>query len=231
MRSSLALPFGLFLFATGYCAFTLSLETERMIGDAFGYDPGSRVMPLLAALILAVTAAIEMARARHREAPPAGKGGEAKLVLANIALAVLLIAAFRPAGFLPATCLVLYLLIALNLRSGGTPLTAGRILLGAVASLGCTVALYTVLRGVVRLCFLLARELPLALLREPVLQAVAVSLVVAVALVLAWRLLSRLPRLSDMVPPVLTAVGGTLAIYVVFRLLFLVRLPQGLLTW
>lgn len=231
-RPEFIVAFGLFVFALLYCAFTLSLPVERMLGDSFGYDPGSRSIPLLATLILMAAALFEMVKAVRRSggAPDADRR-LAALVLANIACSVFLIAGFRPLGFLVATSLTLYALIALNLRAAGAVLPLGRAAAGAAAALVWVLVLYSLLRGVVRLSFVLARSHDMPTLREPVVQGSAATLVVAAMLFLGGRVLARSGERVG--PPVLiqTVAGSTLGIYIVFRLFFLIQLPKGVVTW
>lgn len=230
MRLSFALPFGLFLFALFYTAFTLSLDTERMVGDTFGYDPGSRLVPLLACGILGFAMLVEMVRARTSAQSDVCSDATG-LVLINIAISVGFIAAFRYLGYLPATTAALFLLIAFNLRSVGTGWTAAVFLQGLALTLVYGVAIYSALRGVVHLCFTLARQMQLPHFREPALQASLATVVLVLMLVLGHRLLGRRRALGDIWMPAQISVGVTMTVFVIFRLIFLVQLPRGIVWW
>ncbi|MCE8020337.1 hypothetical protein HOP51_09495 [Halomonas sp. MCCC 1A11036] len=237
---ALALPLSLFLFALGYIAFTLSLDVERMIGDDAGYDPGSRIVPLTVALILAVTMLWEALKARHGATASAEHGGEAgvepapRLLALHVALAVAFVVLFRPLGFILASTLLLYGLTLLNLRHvthrigmlGGL---AG--LAGLAVALAYATALYSLARGTIRAGFWLAREHGATLAREPNAQALCVALALALAMLLAGQALRRLIADPQRRLLIQVSVGATMAVYVVFRLLFLVQLPAGLLSW
>jgi hypothetical protein len=226
------LPLGLLVVAAGYIAFSLSLPNERMIGDAFGYDPGGRVIQITAAAILAATALWELIRHWSGQGAPQGTGKTpVGLLLAHILLIMLFIALFRPVGFILATSLTLYIMIALNLRSAGTQLSSAPIVAGLIGCAAYAVVLYSVLRGVVRLCFIVARQYSMPALREPSIQAIVVAAVLALTLLVGGVILPRLTRQPVLTALLQSAVGITLIVYVVFRLLFLVQLPAGLLTW
>lgn len=229
LRLSFLLPLGLFAFALFYAGFTLSLETERMIGDAFGYDPGSRLVPLLTAGVLGIAMLVEMGRALRRE--PSGAGSDATwLVLANIAIGIVFIGAFRYLGFLLTTAASLFMLIALNLRAA-EPERRTQPFLGLALTLVYAVAAYSAIRGVVRLCFALSREFELPLFREPALQATMAVATSIIVLFVGRFLIRRVPAARNFATAVQVSVGVTLAIYVVFRLFFLVQLPQGVVWW
>lgn len=226
------LPIGLLVFAAGYIAFVYSQPNQRMAGDSFGYDPGGQLMPLAAAAVLVATALWELMRNwSHREDRSGQETAPLWLLFTNLALIVAFIALFRPLGFILTTSLMLYVMIALNLRSAGQQLDVRQLVAGFAGCAAYAVALYSLIRGVVRLCFIGAREYGLVFLREPTVQAILIMAVLSLALLAAGVILPRLTRHKVLTAILQSTVGITLAVYVIFRLLFLVQLPAGLLTW
>ncbi|MFV0333262.1 MAG: hypothetical protein ACK5JR_04235 [Tropicimonas sp.] len=230
IRLSFALPFGLFLFALFYIAFTLSLETGRMIGDTFGYDPGSRLVPLLCAGLLGLVMLVEMGRARRMARPRAGEDA-AWLVVLNIVVAVVFIATFRYLGYLLATAATLFVLIACNLRAVGAGWRAPAFFKGLVLTLAYAVLAYSAIRFVVKTCFRLAREMQMPLLRDPTLQAGLATAILVLVLVAVHLLARRVGPIRDVWVPVQISVGVTMTVFVIFRLFFLVQLPRGVIWW
>ncbi|MCG8508019.1 MAG: tripartite tricarboxylate transporter TctB family protein, partial [Rhodospirillales bacterium] len=108
-------PLGFLIAALGYIAFVFSLETSTMIGDVFSYDPGGRIIPLLAALVLAA-ASLRLVISERATAPQEADRSAHLLVLANIGLSILFIALFRPLGFVISTGLMMFFLILFNVR-------------------------------------------------------------------------------------------------------------------
>lgn len=229
-RLAFIVPMGFFLFSIGYLAFILTLDSTVMIGDTYGYDPGGALVPASAAVLLGLAALWQLIT-RH----PVENGDRTKapvgLLLSNIAISAVFIAVFRYAGFLLSTGIALHLLIQLNLWTEN----GRQDLKNEVAGLAITIiyltAMYAVLRGVIKMLFWLARHFDWLFCRDPALQAGLGALVLAGLIYLVGRLLARICRTPAMVALIQTSVGMSLAIYVIFRLLFLVQLPAGLLAW
>jgi len=229
-RLAFIAPMGFFLFSIGYLAFILSLDSTVMIGDTYGYDPGGAVVPASAAVLLGLAALWQLVT-QHPVANEDRTKAPVGLLLSNIAISAVFIAVFRYAGFLLSTGIALHLLIQLNLwtENGRQDLKNGAAGL-AITILYLTV-MYAVLRGMIKMLFWLARNFDLPFFREPALQAGLGVLVLAGLIYIVGRLLARIYRTPGTVALIQTSVGTSLAIYVIFRLLFLVQLPAGLLAW
>lgn len=222
---------GFLVFAVGYLVSFIMMPTTDMIGDTRGYDPGGRVVPMAASGCMALLSlwlfvrSLRPQSARPPESIPVG------LLAANILISAAYIAFFRPAGYVVATCLTLYWLTILNLRSIEVKIGWGTALAWMGATLAYLLALYSLMRGVIRGMFWAARSYAVPAAREPALQALVAGVVLAVLFILAGKVLRRMAPVSEMATAVQSSIGTTLSIYIVFRLLFLVQLPSGLLTW
>lgn len=236
-RAGLAfwVPFGFFVFALGYIAFTLTLPAEHMIGDVHGYDPGSRFMPLVTATLLAAIMLWETLKAgRKAQGIPASVADGSVpmgLLLANIALSIGFVIVFRPLGFILTTSVLLYVLTYLNFRHCENRLGTGAAMAGFVLAMAYVVGMYSAVRGVVRACFAAARQFALPLARDPNVQAALVVLTVIVLMWLAGQILRRFVKQRELILLLQTTVGIAMSVYVVFRMLFLVQLPTGPLIW
>lgn len=226
-RQGLAL--GCLVAALLYVAFVLSLDPSQMIGDVYGYDPGTRALPLFAGLVLA-GASLHLA-VRERHAAPVDWLQPRGLVLANLGLSVLFILLFRYLGFILTTGGLMFVLIALNVRQTGVAVGWGRAGRWFALTMGELVALYSLARGVVRLCFMAFHATGWEPLRDPFLQA-AIETAVLVPLFAAggWAL-RRACGSTAFLTMSQTAVGTTMGIFLVFKEYFLVQLPKGLLFW
>ncbi len=223
-------PLAFLLTSVAYIAFVFSLEEATMIGDNFAYDPGGRIVPLLAAMVLCAASlrlVVHERASAHEESDRATR----YLVLANIGLSALFIVLFRPLGFVATTGLMMFWFIYLNLRATETGASMRTALPWLAVTMVYLVFLYSVSRGVVKGLFALARTYQQDLFREPFLQAIAVLAILIPLIVMVGMGLRRLPCGRVFAIASQTTVGTTMAIYVVFRQLFLVQLPQGVLSW
>lgn len=228
MRHDLALlvPLGLIGFALIWLGYAWTLPSEGMIGDRFGYDPGSRFLPVAAGVVLAAALLGDLLR-RWPALPAAIQTGP---VVAHVVILIVYLIAFRPLGFVLSTALVLFGLIVLNQRHMGQPFRLWPFVGAAAALVAGSVAMFSGVRWVIRTCFALARTHGLPMLREPAVQAGLATLVVVVALgLMIW--ISRRWRHLPHVAAVQVAIGTTFAIYLMFRQLFLIQLPPGILNW
>ena len=223
-------PLAFLITSIAYIAFVFSLEESTMIGDNFSYDPGGRIVPLLAAIVLCVAS---LRLVVHERASVRGESDRATLhlVLANIGLSALFIVLFRPLGFVATTGLMMFWFIYLNLRMIETGASMRTALPWLAVTMIYLVFLYSVSRGVVKGLFALARTYQQDLFREPFVQAIAVLVILIPLIVVVGRGLKRLPSSRVYAIASQTTVGTTMAIYVVFRQLFLVQLPEGILSW
>lgn len=233
MRSwQIAVPLALLLGSACWIAFTLGLPEQRMIGDRHGYDPGSRLLPLIAGTVLALASAWELARAARSGAAPRERQEEIlPLLAAHVLVLVLLVASFRTVGFVLACSTALFVLIVLNRRAAGSPASISAMLAAAVALLACVTAIDALLGGAASGMFRLARTFDMELLREPVVHATVMAAALALAVAAAGAALRRLIGRGDLVGTVQVAVVTTFVIHIVFRQVFMVRLPEGLLSW
>jgi len=219
----------LLLLGVGWLAHVLSISSEGMIGDRFGYDPGTRFLPFAAGLVFVLALMVELWRQRaviFKAAFPKPNRDVVSHIAALAAYAVFL----HTAGFVLATSLFLMALIAINQRHGAGGFAIGQMMIWSGGVAVSTVALYSVLRGAVRLEYWAARAYGLPLLREPAVQTAVSSVLLALILAAAgWGLKRAEPRRLALAAQ--TSVGVTFALYVIFRQLFFVRLPAGLLFW
>lgn len=228
MRHDLALlvPLGLIGFALIWLGYAWTLPSEGMIGDRFGYDPGSRFLPVAAGVVLAAALLGDLLRRCPARSVPVQTGP----VVAHVVILIFYLIAYRPLGFVLSTALVLFGLIALNQRHLGQPFRLWHFLAAVAAVVAGAVALFSVIRWVIRTCLALARTHGLSVLREPAVQAGLAALIVVVALGLMIWICRRWRHLPH-VAAVQVSIGTTFAIYLMFRQLFLIQLPPGVLNW
>lgn len=224
-----ALPFGFFVTSLIYLGFMLSTESSHMVGDDFGYDPGSRALPLLAGGVLAVVSLHLFIRERGAAADAPRQGRN--LFVANLVLAVLFIALFRHLGFVLTTGLFMFALIALNYREAGETLAPARTGAWLAYSVGLLVALFSLARGVVKACYFVFHQTHWEAMRDPFIQASFEIAVVVPAFVAVGLVVRRRAGRSLYLTMSQTAVGTTMGIFILFRELFLVQLPKGVLFW
>ncbi|MGY6704585.1 hypothetical protein [Roseinatronobacter sp.] len=228
MRHNLALwvPLGLIGFALVWLGYAWSLPSEGMIGDRFGYDPGSRFLPVAAGIVLAAALLGDLLRRWPLMPVPVQTGP----VLAHVVTLIVYLIAFRPLGFVLSTAFVLFGLIALNQRHMGQLFRLWPFVCAMAAVALGSVAVFTAVRWVIRTCFALARTHDLPILREPAVQAGLATVAVVMAMgMMIWA--CRRWRHLQYVAAVQVAIGTTFAIYLLFRQLFLIQLPPGILNW
>jgi hypothetical protein len=219
-----------------FLVLALTLDERRMSGDEQGWDPGPRALPVATGgLMLGLTIYLML---RTWNTAPASKQVEPaarRLVLFAIGLSVLYILVFIPLGFVLATTSLLYLLSWFNFKLDlRRDLLAG-CLKGWAAGLGFSLVLYTIGRWVSSGLFFYGRSSGQALLADRSFGAGASLLAVSAVFLLAIFIMKRrrgrgLP-LGRTSLSVLTAVGLTEGLYIVFQQLFLVELASGLLGW
>ncbi|MTI18134.1 hypothetical protein E1162_12880 [Rhodobacteraceae bacterium RKSG542] len=233
MRLSLhqLFPLGLFISAIGYLAFALGMPSTSMIGDSFGYDPGSAVVPVGAALVFAACALWSFFKSLKEKGEGGLPANARTLIFLNVVLSIVFIAAFRHVGFLLSTGVILYVLIWLNLRAISEASSPIRAVVWGLVTTGYLVAMYSVSRLIIKTMFKLARTHGYYELRDPFYQALAVVGVFPLLFIAVGYLLPKLGATRQEVTLIQTSVGTTLSVYVLFRLIFLVQLPQGLLFW
>lgn len=224
-----ALPFGCFVASLIYLGFMLASESSRMVGDSFGYDPGSLALPVLAGGVLAAVSLYLFIRERHGTATATWQS--TKLVIANLVLAILFIALFRHLGFILTTGLFMFVLIVLNQREAGESLAPARLAAWLAFTGGFLVVLFSMARGVVKTCFTLFRATHWEGFRDPFIQASIEIAVLVPVFILVGLAIRRRTGSSVYLTMSQTAVGTTMSIFILFRELFLVQLPKGVLFW
>ncbi|NQU58673.1 MAG: tripartite tricarboxylate transporter TctB family protein [Rhodospirillales bacterium] len=223
-------PLAFFITALGYIAFVFSLETSKMIGDVYDYDPGGQIIPLLAGIILAA-ASLRLVISERLAVSQEVDLSTRRLVLVNIGLSVLFIALFRPLGFVISTGLMMFFLIYFNQRALEVRVSIRSSVWWLALTMVYLISLYSVSRGVVKSFFAMARTYQNDLFREPFLQATAVLAVLIPLIFVVGLILKRFSSSREFPVLVQTSVSTTMAIYVIFRQLFLVQLPAGVLSW
>ncbi len=223
------LPLGFFVASLIYLGFMLTAESSRMVGDAFGYDPGSQALPALAGGILAVVSLYLFIR--ERKASASEPWQSTKLLFANLGLAVLFIVLFRPLGFVLTTGLLMFALTVLNYREAGEALEPRRLVVWLAYSSGMLVVLFSIARGVVKICFALFRATHWEGFRDPFIQASVEIAVLVPVFVIVGLVVRRRVGSCTYLTMSQTSVGTTMSIFILFRELFLVQLPKGVLFW
>ncbi len=225
------LAIGCLVMSLAYVAFILSLDPSQMAGDVFGYDPGTRALPLVAGLVMAA-ASFHLA-IRERRAAPAAAGWlePRRLVVANLGLSVLFVALFRHLGYIPTTSALMFALIVLNIRETTTRATWGATAGWFVFTMAEAIALFSLARGIVRSCYAGYHALGWEPLRDPFVQAAIETAVLVPVFAAGGLLLRRCCGPSPLLTASQTTAGTVLGIFLVFKEYFLVQLPKGPLFW
>lgn len=223
------LAIGCLVAALAYIAFVLTLDSSQMAGDNYGYDPGTRALPLLAGLVMAA-ASLHLA-VRERRAAAVGWLEPRGLVLANLGVSVLFVVLFRHLGYIPTTGALMFVLVVLNVRQSGVGLAWGAVAGWFAFTLAELVGLFSLARGIVRSCYLAYHALGWEALRDPFVQAVIETAVLVPLFAAIGLLLRRRLGPSPLLTASQTTVGTVIGIFLVFKEYFLVQLPKGLLFW
>jgi hypothetical protein len=215
--------------------YALSLEQRRMIGDETAHDPGSRAMPLAAGVLMLAAGLYETLRRPGKTAPPE-EGGSAGLFILTLISSLAYIVFLERIGFIPLTSLFLYTLIAVYKSTAlpGGKVTTGSFLPGFLYSATVSTLLYTAGRLVSREFFYRGRSAGIELLSSRTFTILSFTLVAGILYAgiakLAYRRGSGTAG-RVLVNSVLLSTATTLLLYVVFRMIFRVNFPAGLIFW
>lgn len=212
------------IYASGISVKTLSILTQS------GLTP--RTVPVVLGVSLLLLAAL---LALHAFRTPAGAqattGDMATgLVLWTVVLSALYVLLIRPVGFIITTSSFLFILVSLGRMMYRVPVRPVRLLSGFILNALLAVGLYWLNRLIYRGLLGAARETGSALLGSPYLQVGILLLLTGGIILLGYQLLkSQSSHEDSWVTPVITALGTTQVLYLIFRQVFLVSLPNGLL--
>ncbi len=216
-----------------------SLEQRRMIGDEEGHDPGTRALPLASGAVMLAAGLYQILRPRPaKERPPAQAGGVRVLFLATLGASVAYILLLEWVGFVLLTTLFMYLLFVLNGRAamGGAAFRISPALCGAGVAAMAAAVLYTAGRLVSRELFYLGRDAGIGFLSSRtgsvLFFILASGLLFFPSAMAAHRWGRKRSGTEDLVVnSVILSNGTTLFLFVVFRMMFRVTFPSGLLFW
>ena len=236
-----AMPLAWLVFSIIYLLFAMSIEPRRMPADREGWDPGSNAIPIgIGYIMVAVSAYLvisdrnpAVARPR-RPAPSAAPAADVPALIAvTVAATVAYIAAFRGAGFVIATTVLMmtltYFYTLQRVRLSDVPNYVGWLL----PSLVTTIGLYSLGRWIIRWTQYFGRTLGIEILRN--------RLFTAVLALAAWAVVTgplyavaRRHGLWKSTPGSRAAIVTcitTLGLYLVFQQIFRVSLPGGFIAW
>lgn len=219
------------LLGLALAAYIFRLDNTLMIGDSFGYDPGSKIIPAAAVLVFVVFATIDFIAENKTAHSETSKPIAWKTLVVYLGLMGGVILAFVEIGYILTAGTMIYLMLVVNSSNSSSTRSKSSLVAGIPILFAGLVATYTFVRKIIRSLFSYARELDMYVLREPFLQA----LVVLVALVGLFGIIhwgaNKWQRNSQRYRFVMLSITTTMLIYVVFRLFFLVQLPPGWLNW
>jgi hypothetical protein len=228
-------PLAFLLVSLLYLAFSFSLEERRMIGDEKQWDPGSRSLPMaMGFLMLGLSLYLvvkETLPAREERPVPAGAR---RLVVLTIAASLAYILVFRRLGFILATALLLFTLVYFNRRQDVRLNQLPGYAAGAAAGTALALLIYSAGRLLTRGLFAWGRAHGSALLAGNIFAAFLTALLMAAlfgALAALARRVLRTPGARETFGAVLLAAGVTEGLYLVFKQIFLVSLPGGIVFW
>ena len=216
-----------------------SLEQRRMIGDEEGHDPGSRALPLAAGAVMLAAGLYEVFRPSAGSAERSGgeKGGPV-LFLVTLGCAGAYVLLLEPVGFILLTTLFMYVLFVVYGRAvlADADLRLRAALLGSGAAALFAAVLYTAGRLVSRELFYLGRSAGIEFLASRTGSVMIFVLLAGLIFFPAWRIVfrrgkKRTAEKNVILHAIFLSAAATLFLYVVFRMMFRVNFPAGLLFW
>ena len=230
-RRNILLPLIFAVLSLSYSGFILQHEPITMVGDEYGYDPGGKIMPLLASLLIFLTAVGQIVKNRNTEHTDSPSKIRLGTVLINVIMCGLLIFLLRRVGFILSVGTVLYILIIFNVYEEDHSFSRWKATACVPIYVAVLMIQYRLIRWSVKLCCFIAGHWNWPVFRETTLQAGIAALLLA-GLLLALGKIGRRKRDFFLFSFLMrVASGTTLGMFIIFRMLFLVQLPPGLLIW
>ena len=212
------------IYASGISVKTISILTQS------GLTP--RTVPVILGISLLLLAALLALHAFRTPADAQATTGDMAtgLVLWTVVLSTLYVLLIRPVGFIITTSSFLFILVSLGRMMYRVPIRPGRLVAGILLNGGLTVGLYWLNRVTHRGLLAAAKQTGSAFLSSPYLHVTVLLLLTGAIILLGFQLLkSAGTREDSWVTPAITALGTTQVLYLIFRQVFLVSLPNGLL--
>ncbi len=215
----------------------LALSVSLVIGAYRGHDRASAAVEDRTSSPSVVGGTSDGRTAEAADGAAAGAGARASrpdlgLVVTTIVLGILYVVLLRPIGFVPTTSVLLFVLVVRARLPLGARIRYGPLAVGAVLSTGVTVGVFLLSRWLMRWAARYGRTAGVALLSNRFLLVIAALLATGIfvfALLLFVRRFRRRARLADFGVAMVASLSTTQVLYLVFRQIFQVNLPPGLL--
>lgn len=235
------IAFAFLIFSILYIIFGFSIEQRRMIGDKQGWDPGSRAIPIGIGSIMLIVSMYIILSGREKEDTAAEKPHDIasrKLVILSIIVPILYIFLFRLLGFVVMTIFLLFTLIYFSYRKDIKWKSLPQYLFGFIISTASIITIYSIGRYLTRMFIRTGKRSGIEFLSNNLFTSASVIAVTTVIFFLAVLISNRVkPKGTTAGEPnhlfisILTSVGVTEFLYIIFKQIFWVSLAKGVIFW
>ena len=223
------------IFSIFYIIFGFSIEQRRMIGDQQGWDPGSRAIPIGTGFVMLIVSMYILLSGRKKKDADEKQSSDAasrRLVFLSIVVPVLYIFLFRLLGFIVMTIFLLFTLIYFSYKKDIKREYIPQYLAGFAVSAVSMIIIYSIGRYITRMLIRTGKSKGVGFLSNNLFTSAVV--IVAVALIFYIVILIKKTageKRKDLFVSVLTSVGVTEILYIIFKQIFWVSLAKGIVFW
>ncbi|MCD6121353.1 MAG: tripartite tricarboxylate transporter TctB family protein [Spirochaetales bacterium] len=223
------------IFSIFYIIFGFSIEQRRMIGDQQGWDPGSRAIPIGTGFVMLIVSMYILLSGRKKKDADEKQSSDAasrRLVILSIVVPVLYIFLFRLLGFIVMTIFLLFTLIYFSYKKDIKREYIPQYLAGFAVSAVSMLIIYSIGRYITRMLIRAGKSKGVGFLSNNLFTSAVV--IIAVALIFYIVILIKKTageKRKDLFVSVLTSVGVTEILYIIFKQIFWVSLAKGIVFW
>jgi len=235
------IAFAFLIFSILYIIFGFSIEQRRMIGDQQGWDPGSRAIPIGIGSIMLIVSMYIILSGREKEDTAAEKPHDTasrKLVILSIIVPILYIFLFRLLGFIVMTIFLLFTLIYFSYRKDIKWEYTPQYLFGFTISAVSMILIYSIGRYLTRLLIRTGKSNSIKFLSNNLFTSSIVitttALIFFIVILIDNRIKAKRPAAGEanlLFISILTSVGVTEFLYIIFKQIFWVSLAKGVIFW
>ena len=206
-----------------------------MIGDQQGWDPGSRAIPIGTGFVMLIVSMYILLSGRKKKDADEKQSSDAasrRLVFLSIVVPVLYIFLFRLLGFIVMTIFLLFTLIYFSYKKDIKREYIPQYLAGFAVSAVSMIIIYSIGRYITRMLIRTGKSKGVGFLSNNLFTSAVV--IVAVALIFYIVILIKKTageKRKDLFVSVLTSVGVTEILYIIFKQIFWVSLAKGIVFW
>jgi len=206
-----------------------------MIGDQQGWDPGSRAIPIGTGFVMLIVSMYILLSGRKKKDADEKQSSDAasrRLVILSIVVPVLYIFLFRLLGFIVMTIFLLFTLIYFSYKKDIKREYIPQYLAGFAVSAVSMLIIYSIGRYITRMLIRAGKSKGVGFLSNNLFTSAVV--IIAVALIFYIVILIKKTageKRKDLFVSVLTSVGVTEILYIIFKQIFWVSLAKGIVFW